>query len=274
MRRQRASPRKIVVFTDIDGTLADAGTFDLTPARPILRRLRAAGVPVVPVTSLTLAEMEPIARQLGDPPAMIIESGCAIARWASGTWDVEAVGPDADSMLEVIGEIEERSGADLVVYSALPEGEAARLSGLTGETLRRSRCRRFCEPFIIARGDPREVTRAAKELGFTLRSGRRLLYLSRRGDEGEAFLRVRAELRCDVAVALGDSPLDVEYLSRAEIPIVVPRPDGVAEPSLMRLRNVRVAPAPGTAGWVAAVSAVLYPETRSIRASRTAESSR
>ena len=51
------------VFTDLDGTLLDATTFDLEPARPMLDRLRDANVHVVPVTSKTFDEVEPLARE-------------------------------------------------------------------------------------------------------------------------------------------------------------------------------------------------------------------
>ena len=263
-----------VIFTDIDGTLADAGTFDVTPARSALRRLRAMGVPVVPVTSMTLAEMEPIASDMGYPPAMIIESGGAIARCVSSGWEVEPLGPDAESLLDVICQIEERSGADLVVYSALSSSEAAMLSGLSGEKLQRSTDRRFSEPFVIAAGDPARVANAARTLGFSLCCGRRFLYLPRLSDDGKAFRRLRSELNCRTAIALGDAPANAEFLSRADIPIVIPRADGTPDPDLLKIGGVRVAPAPGTAGWVAAIEEVLQPETRSIAATSPSSSFR
>jgi mannosyl-3-phosphoglycerate phosphatase len=250
--------RRHVVFTAIDGTLLDAETHDFSGARPMLQRLHATGVPVVPVTTMTLEEMEPIARELGIRHAMIIEYGGGIARWTDSAWEVEPCGPSSDMLLDAVREIEDRSGVDLTVYSVLPDDEAARLSGLSGEMLHRSTRRRFSEPFVVANGEVTEVIKAAASIGFSVRRGRRFLHLCRRCDEGEAFTRLREELRCEVAIALGDSPLDAEFLARAEIPIVVPRPDGCPDPDLIaKVPNARVGPAPGSAGWAAAVGEVL-----------------
>jgi mannosyl-3-phosphoglycerate phosphatase len=134
--------------------------------------------------------------------------------------------------------------------------------------LSRSTHRRFSEPFVITQGEVASVIDAAASLGFSVRRSRRLFYLCRTSDEGEAFMRLRAEMDCQTAIALGDSPLDAEYLSRAELPIVIPRPDGIADPELMKLPNVRIAPAPGSAGWAAAVEGVLAELTGSAAALR------
>lgn len=246
-----------VVFTAVDGTLLDFDTLDGSASRPIVAQLYAEGIPIVPVTVMTLEEIEPIAREMGMRHAMIIEAGGAIARWKKDAWDVEPCGTEADALLDVVAAIEARSGADLIVYSVLPEEEAARLSGRSGAMLRSSMRRYFSEPFVLERGDIADVARAAALLGFSVQRGGRFFYLSRAGGEGEAFRRLREELRCDVAIALGGSPLDAEFLSHSEIPIIVPRSDGAPDPELLaKVPNARIAPAPGSAGWTAAMDEV------------------
>ncbi len=257
-----------VVFTAIEGTLLDFETFDWRACRLILRRLSAAGTPVVPVTAMTLDEMEPLAREMGFRHAMIIEAGGAIARWKNHAWEVEPCGPDADTLLDLVSTIEERSGADLTVYSVLPEEEASRLSGRTGTMLRCSTRRHFSEPFVMERGDITAVTKAAASLGFTIERGKRFYHLCRPGAETEIVNRVRAELRCDVAIALGGSPLDAELLACSEVPIIVPGPDGRADPELaMKVPHARIAPAPGSRGWAAAMKEV-WPNIAAPRAPR------
>jgi mannosyl-3-phosphoglycerate phosphatase len=253
-----AATHRVAVFTAVDGTLLDSRTFEPGPSRGTIRRLHAAGIPIIPVSAMTLGEIAPIAADLGLQQAMIIEAGGAIARWKEDRWDVEPCGPPAETVLAVIAEVEERSGANLLVYSAMEESDAARVSGRSGEMLDASIRRQFSEPFAIESGDLESVVRAAAEIGFSVRRGRRLFYLCRACDEGEAFLRVREELRCDIAVALGGSLVDAEFLTRADIPIVVPGPGRAADPDLLaKLSGARVAPAEGPAGWVAAVDEVL-----------------
>ena len=243
------------VFTAIEGTLLDFETFDWSASRPILERLSAAGTPVVPVTVMTLDEIEPLAREMGFRHAMIIEAGGAIARWKNHAWEVEPCGPDADTLLDLVSTIEDRSGADLTVYSVLPEEEASRLSGRTGTMLRCSTRRHFSEPFVMERGDIAAVTKAAASLGLTIERGKRFYHLCRPGAETEIVNRVRAELQCDVAIALGGSPLDAELLACSEIPIIVPGHDGLPDPDLLKqFPDAWIAPAPGSRGWAAAMN--------------------
>lgn len=247
----------MAVFTSVDGTLLDARTFDPGVNRAAVRRLLAAGIPVVPVTVMTLDEIAPVATELGLRHSMIVEAGGAIARWNGRDWQVEPCGPPAETLLDVVLDIENRSGADLLVYSAMPLEEAAHLSGRSGEMLAASTHRRFSEPFVIETGDLAEVQRAAGSLGFSVRRGRRFLHLCRACDEGEAFSRVRDEMQCDVSIAVGGAAVDAEFLSRADIAIIVPGPDGEPDRELVEmLPNAIVASAPGPEGWASAVSKV------------------
>lgn len=64
-----------IVFTALDGSLLDPRTFSNEAAKASLRRLDAAGVPVVPVTTRTFAEARPLAEQLDLEGPIVIESG-------------------------------------------------------------------------------------------------------------------------------------------------------------------------------------------------------
>jgi len=243
------------VFTAIDGTVLDSTTFDPGRNRDAIARLHEAGVPVIPMTVMTLDEIAPIATELGFRRAMVIEAGAAIARWIDGHWRVEPYGPPAETMLDVVREIEDRADADLIVYSALPDEEAARVSGRAGEMLQRSTRRAFSEPFLIDRGNLIDVTRAASSLGFSVRRGRRFLHLCRTCDEGEAFARVRDEIGCQFAIGIGGSPVDAEVLSRADVAIVIPPREGSVDPELMaRVPRARIASGPAPEGWASTIN--------------------
>lgn len=251
VRFRSAHRRSIAIFTAVDGTLAGSRTL-----RRIIREIQQAGTSVVPVTAMTLEETKPVLRQLGIGGPAIIEAGGGIARPLKSRWSIEPCGLSAEAWLDVVRDIEERSGASLLVYSALPEPEALRLSGLEGPMLQRSMQRRFSEPFVIEQGDLESIRKAAASIGFHVRQGRRLFYLSRLSDEGKALARVRAELQCEIAVALGTSPLDAEFMRHAEIPIIVPGADGPDPELVAELPGARIAPAPAPDGWVAAVNEV------------------
>lgn len=256
--RPKARPsiaHRVAVFTSVDGTLLDARTFEAGASRAAVRRLLAAGVPVIPITVMTLDEIAPVAADLGLRHAMVIEAGGAIARWGGDAWEVEACGPPAETLLDVVRDIEERSGASLLIYSAMRDDDAARISGRAGEMLHASQRRSFSEPFVIENGRLERVQEAAASIGFSVRRGRRFLHLCRQCDEGEAFTRLREELQCDVAIGVGGASVDAEFLARTDLPIIVPGPDGeIDQELLMAVTDARIAPAPGPEGWADAVT--------------------
>lgn len=256
-RRRTTSRSGLGVFTAVDGTLLDLRSFAAGLNSLLVRRLQAAGVPVVPVTVMTLDEIEPVASELGLQQAMIIEAGGAIARWIDGAWVVEPCGPPAETLLDVVRDIEDRTGANLLIFSALEDPAASQISGRSGEMLQRAKRRRFSEPFVIEHGSIDAVREAAASIGFSVRRGRRFFHLCRACDEGEAFTRLRDEFRCDVAIALGGSPVDAEFLGRADVPIIMPGPDGRADAELMaQVPNAQIARAPAPEGWAAAINEV------------------
>jgi mannosyl-3-phosphoglycerate phosphatase len=273
VRLASARPHRIGVFTAVDATLLDARTFDPGAARAVVRKLTAADIPVVAMSVMTLAEIAPIAADLGLRQPMVIEAGGAIARWNNEGWEVEPCGPPAETFLDVVTAIEDRSGASLLVYSAMEEPAAAQASGRTGEMLHASTHRSFSEPFLIERGDLQSITRAAAELGFSVRRGRRFYHLGRQCDEGEAFTRLREELRCDVAIAVGGSLVDAEFLTRADVAIVVPGPDRTVDAELLaRVADARIAPAPAPGGWAVAVEEAVRSVATAKRGGRRAAS--
>ena len=146
--RSRMDPRpSTLVFTAVEGMFESDS----------LTRLIAAGVPVVPVTTMTLEEIAPRATELG-LRAMLVEAGGAIARWRDDRWELEPCGLPADLLLDAIREIEDRSGASLFV-DPTP--------------------RSYSVPFVIESGDAEEIARAAASLGLTIRRDERFLYLIR-----------------------------------------------------------------------------------------------
>lgn len=251
-----------MVFTDLDGTLLDAKTFSFEAARSALRKLVAAKIPLVPITSKTFAEVRPLADALGIDGPIVIESGGGIARRVGSSWRMEACGADTTSLRAAVPRIEQLANARLHLYSAMRLDEAAVASGLTGIDLRRSMQRHFDEPFLLESGSFADVEEAATSLGLRVRSGGRFHHLCGSDGKGPAARRVRDEISASTAtqlivVALGDAPMDAEFLSIADIPIIIPRPDGTPDPVLTAmLPDARIATAAGPRGWAAAIDEI------------------
>lgn len=70
--------RRIVVFTDLDGTLLDHATYRFDAALPALRLLKARQIPLVVCSSKTASEIEALRNRLRLSHPFISENGGAI----------------------------------------------------------------------------------------------------------------------------------------------------------------------------------------------------
>ena len=71
---------KIIIFTDLDGTLLDHSTYSYDAARPALTKAKETNTPIIPVTSKTFAENEAILKEIGlwKSAPVVVENGGAI----------------------------------------------------------------------------------------------------------------------------------------------------------------------------------------------------
>jgi mannosyl-3-phosphoglycerate phosphatase len=69
---------RLLIFTDLDGTLLDHDTYDFSPALPALAALRAAQVPLILCSSKTFAEMKYWGEVLDLHHPFISENGGAL----------------------------------------------------------------------------------------------------------------------------------------------------------------------------------------------------
>jgi mannosyl-3-phosphoglycerate phosphatase len=263
------------VVTDLDGCLLDHRTYRAGPARRVLQHLRRLGVPVVLCTSKTRAELRALRRELGGPYLAIVEDGAGIFVPAgiAPTLRLPAARRVRDGRLvrlapgyarvrQVFAALQRGIGGAVVGFGDMTVADVATATGLSTVAARLARRREFDEPFVFAsdeRRHARVLTRRAARHGLVVTRGGRFWHLHGRSDKGRATRLARELLQrahdALFIIALGDSPLDASMLREAELPIIVPRPDGSADPALRRrLPRARVAPAPGPAGWAKAVT--------------------
>jgi mannosyl-3-phosphoglycerate phosphatase len=263
------------VVTDVDGCLLNHHTYRAGPARRVLRRLRRLGVPVVLCTSKTRVELRALWRELRGPHLAIVEDGAGILvppgiaptlrlptarRVRDGR--LVPLAPPYARIRRVFAALRRGTGGAAVGFGDMTVAGVAAATGLSPSAARLARRREFDEPFLFVCHERLHAQRAARlaaRHGLVVTRGGRFWHLHGRTDKGRAT-RLAAELlqRAHGAlfvIALGDSPLDAPMLREADLPIIVPRPDGSADPALRRrLRRARVAPAPGPLGWAQAVT--------------------
>lgn len=257
--------RSLVVFTDLDATLLDHSTYSFEPARPALRALDDAGVPIVLCTSKTRAETERWRRALDNGHPFIVENGGALLvpeglfgpevtydKRSDGYGVLEFGRPYAE-LREALAAIRDATALPLRGFGDMTIDEIAGRCGFSREYAELAARREYDEPFLGA--DPTlfgAVVAEAAAYGMRILSGGRFHHLVSGNDKGRAVralleLYERAGERPQ-SIGLGDSPNDEPMLREVDIPVLVRRPNG-GHANSIHLPGLVIAPYAGPEGW-------------------------
>lgn len=267
------SQAKLVIFTDLDGTLLDYATYSYAAAMPALKMLRQKKIPLVFCSAKTRAEQEVYRRELGIDDPFIVENGGAIFipqgyfpfpfdyHKAQNGYLVIELGMPYQEIRTILQEIRSRLRIGFKGFGDMSPEEVAAETGLDLEEARRAKDREYDETLKLD-GTPEEiegVLSAIKEAGLNYAHGGRYYGVMGGNDKGRAasiLLNLfRRKLRQVKIVGLGDSLNDLPLLDVMDVPILVQKPDGSWEgmdlPELYRVEGI------GPIGWRRAIDELL-----------------
>src|SRR5438093_9534598 len=182
---------KMVLFTDLDGSLLDPVTYSFDAANEALSALRASDTPLVLASSKTRAEIEPIRSRLNHPHPFIVENGGGLfipkglfdypLEEASmrGPYLVVELGAPYGRLRAALKEIEQRFRSQLRGFGDMSAEEIADRTGLSHQDAVLAKQREYDEPFVIEGPDieVEEVMREAAALVLVCTSGGRCCHL-------------------------------------------------------------------------------------------------
>ncbi|KAJ56252.1 mannosyl-3-phosphoglycerate phosphatase [Actibacterium mucosum KCTC 23349] len=249
----------MIVFTDLDGTLLDHGTYSHAPADATLSRLAAKGIPVVLASSKTGAEIAPLRAEIGmtDVPA-IVENGAGILQpGADGSGD--------DSAYRRIRAALDTLPVDLrSAYQGFGDWGAdgiATKTGLSNAAAALAAQRQFSEPGLWSGTDDARMVflEHLKSQGITAQQGGRFLTLSHGATKADRMDQILTQFGNPFSIALGDAPNDLAMLHHADLGIIVQNPASPALPHQPGEDSGQIirTNAPGPAGWAQAMTAQL-----------------
>ncbi len=244
--------RRLLIFSDLDGTLLDHETYDFSPALPALAEVSARGGLLVLASSKTAAEILPLHQQLGlgDTP-MIVENGAACLRPA-------AIG-NKDADYRAIRQVLRTLDAPFRGFGDMSVAEVATVTGLSELAARRAKTRQFSEPGLW-QGDAHQragFLAALARHGISARAGGRFLTLSFGATKADQMTRLMAQYAPCFTVALGDAPNDVEMIAQADRGVVIRNDHGPDLPEFRNEDRILRTTRPGPAGWREAVMQLL-----------------
>src|SRR4030042_6464368 len=185
---------KLIIFTDLDGTLLDRDTYSFSPAEPALRLTRMKNIPLVLTSSKTRAEIGIYRKKLENDHPFISENGGAVFipkyyfsfkfpydKELDGYFALE-LGTFHLQIIEALESIKKETGIPIRGFSDLTENELTSLCGLNPKEVAFAKKREYDEPFVIEGGE-REidiVEEKIKEKGINYAWGGKFDYGRRR----------------------------------------------------------------------------------------------
>jgi mannosyl-3-phosphoglycerate phosphatase len=273
--RPVARPR-LLVFTDLDGSLLDHHSYSYLDALPQLHRLERLAVPVIPATSKTRAEVEQLRAELGNTEPFIVENGAAVfipvGYFASrpadtlergGYW-VREMSPPRAEWLALLAELRGEFADEYDYFFRAGISGITRMTNLPASRAAQANQREYSEPVrFYGRPERREAFIAALEArGARVLQGGRFLSVAGECDKGAALAWLRGIYAQEAGrpcsdLAVGDSGNDCAMLEVAKTALVVRSP--VHDyPALSRASGVIYSAQYGPAGWAEGVAHWLH----------------
>lgn len=261
--------KRLVIFTDLDGTLLHPRTYSFGPAAPALAEIREKNVPLILCSSKTRSEIELYRKRLGNRDPFICENGGAVFI-PEGYFPFEVEGEKRDGYSVIVlgrpySEIREiftrvnRSGL-IKGFGDMTAEEVSHLTGLPPSEASLALNREFDEPFIFMdRGaDKDEFLNAIEASGLRWTSGK-VHHAIGDNNKGMAvrILKTLFEkaLGAIKTAGLGDGLNDMPMLMEVDRPVLIPKEDGSYEALL--LPNLVRQTGAGPVGWNNAVKRLL-----------------
>jgi len=276
--RKNGEPvKRIVVFTDLDGTLLHARTYSFDAALPALEMLRVRNIPVVICSSKTRAEIGHYRAKLDNGDPFISENGGAVfvPRGYFRADMVSPVTPEQDNegpylvlrlgaryrdLRRALGELREE-GFDVRGFGDMTAEEVAAATGLPLDEAVMAGKREFDEPFLLGGGPvtAEKLTASIERKGFRVTRGS-FYHILGESDKGKAVSILTGMFRGEygevMTMALGDSPNDLPMLRSVDHPVIVERHGGGYD-NVLAAEGFERARGEGPEGWNQAVMRLL-----------------
>ena len=266
----------IVIYTDLDGSLLDHYSYSHAAADALLQELEAQGIPVIPASSKTRAELLQLRHELDNQHPFIVENGAAVfipagyfstqpaeTESRDGCW-VKYFSLPRSHWLQKIDAIAADFPGDFDNFASLDIESIAALTGLDPAAAQRAASREFGEPVHWLGGDSsrlRFIETLQNNAARVLQGGR-FLHVSGDCDKGRALhwlnaqYAIQAAGRQPLSLAIGDSQNDAAMLEAADHALIIRSPVH-PPPTLSRSERTLISKYYGPGGWNQGVREIL-----------------
>lgn len=269
-----ASP---LIFTDLDGTLLDHHDYSVAAAQPVLHKLAEAGIPVIPNTSKTRAEVMQIREQLALTSPFIVENGAAVylpvEHWPhapAGCTEhhglyCKAFSRPRSFWLGQLSQLDSSFDGLFRHFATMTVAQVCDATGLSVQQAQLAQQREFGEPIEWLGNDSqkRDFIQALHALGTQPVEGGRFIHLKGQTNKGDAMQWLLGEYQRNwpaqqwYSIALGDGQNDAQMLEQADYAVRIASPVNPL-PEISTQKPVLTSSAYGPAGWAECVEKLIF----------------
>lgn len=262
---------KLIIFTDLDGTLLDRVTYSFSPAEPALHLLRLKNIPLILTSSKTRVEIEIYRKKLENDHPFVSENGGAIFvpkgyflfpfpydRELEKYFVLE-LGTFYLLIIEVLNSIKKETGIPIRGFFDLTEDELISHCGLSLDEAELAKRREYDEPFLTEGGEKEieVVKKKIEEKGLNYVWGGKFHHILGKNDKGKAveILKELFENQFFLisTVGIGDSLNDLPMLSAVDRPIFLKEEGSPLPEPLRSNRNLTIVNGTGPKAWNEAI---------------------
>lgn len=259
--------KKLMVFTDLDGTLLDHKNYSWQTALHAIKKLHALNFPLIFNSSKTYSEMIQLSEQMNNHHPFIFENGSSIAiphkyftHRIQEQNEIIHFGESYQTILEILTKLRKRYQYKFIGFNDASVEDIMAMTNLDKNHAFLAKQRQSSEPIKWLDSDSvlKDFKARLRENHLTLIKGGRFYNVMGQCSKGEAIFWLlkqyqQAEPETDwITVALGDSPNDIPMLESVAYPILISNPD-ISAPDIKKLKNITTPRQPGPEGWNKAI---------------------
>ena len=223
--------QKILIFTDLDGSLLHRDTFKFDSIKDYIVSLVNRGIIIIPNSSKTEKEIEKFSEELGVKLPYISENGSSI----KGLNLINANFPnkivlsrEKEELIKIFNDkVPEQLKNKCIEISKINKKKQEKIFGQKDDNLKNALNRKYTLPFLF-KGDKTEKNKLSKILSsssLTLQEGGRVVNLCDNINKVKSMNKVikilkKTEDRIK-SIAVGDNYNDLEMLKNCDIPCLV-----------------------------------------------------
>lgn len=266
--------KKLLVFTDLDGSLLDHDDYSWAKAVPALNALDERSFPVIFTSSKTAAEIVSLKEETGNYHPFICENGAVtgipLNYFEEHSDDRQLLytshlfGKSSDEIIATLAEQRNRYKYKFRGFNDMDIEELVEQTGLEEEGARKAKQREASEPLLWQDTATafKELVEHLEEQDLTVTSGGRFYHVMSDVNKGTAVEWLIEKYRNAepgtewITVGIGDSFNDIQMLEVVDYPVLISNIK-TRQPDLSRINNLQRPRLPGPAGWNQAVLSLI-----------------